>query len=588
MPLPSNNYYPLFPMQIQTVDKDTGLPLAAGTYTFYRDISRNSSLITKPVYQRTENPDNTFTYAPLPNPLVLSSIGTFVDDSGNNIIPFMWPFLGLPTDVPPSTTIDLYYVVVESSGSISEFTTSAWPPQVSGSAPGGDIFSSDNIISNPQFAVLNYPSPYTFNVSGNSVIRIAPDWDLITTGTGTVTINQLPSIDPAAPGVPAFGLDIINAGVNTIILGQRIHNSPRILENGRVAGTFIAEGVTGTSSISMNFVPSNPSMTPINIITGTAQLGTFSPAISGNVNLAGITKNPDGGDIGYIDIQLVLAINSHVYISCIQLISVSNALTQPAYIQETTPRQIDHLYHDAYPIVPVGSIIDFGGFGIPPHYLLCDGTQYLRAQYFQLWNALTISQSITQLTATTFTVTSTSQLRAWNSLTPPPASLGNYIEGPGIPYGTYITGISGSTITVNQSTTATGTFTAIFYAWGQGDNSFNYFNTPALNGIGTAGSNGNIITNNGNDQVGLLGGDTTYTLTTANTPPHTHNLVWPTADSVNNLVYNAPGTSGGSYNPPTGGGLFILGYPTIQSTPAASAFSLQQQTAIVSKCIRFE
>ena len=566
MPLPSNAYYPMYPAQIQTIGSTDGLPLAAGTYSFYEDQNRT---VPKDVYQRTENPDNTFTYASLGNVLTLSSIGTFVSAGGDNIIPFLWPFEGFPTDNPVSTTVQLYYIIVESSGSVEQFTVSAWPPEVSGgSSSANSVISSTNIISNPQFAVINYPSPYTFTVSGSSTIQIAPDWQIITSGSGTVTIGQVAVVDTAAPGLPAFALSISCTGV-PVLLSQKIPMSPRILETGFAAGTFIVESNIGTPAvINMNYVPSDPVLTSITVCSTTATNGSYTAAY-GTVNLASLTINPDSGLVGYVNVQLTIPENANVNVSCVQLISVAAIDASPTYIQDPTTRQIDHIYHDAYPIVPVGTVIDFAGFAAPLHYLLCDGTAYSRITYNQLFRALSLTQNITQVSTTTFTVTSASQL-----------GLGFYIEGAGIPPGTYITVISGTTITVQQATTSTGTFAATFYAYGQGDGSLT-FNVPDLTGQVIAGSGGNLVaTTPLLDVLGQYGGAASTALSITNMPAHNHpgSTVAIFANSVNGAG------SGASQVMYATGSTAV----SVASQGSGTAFDIVQPTTILYKYIRFE
>ena len=566
MPLPSNAYYPMYPAQIQTIGSTDGLPLAAGTYSFYEDQNRT---VPKDVYQRTENPDNTFTYASLGNVLTLSSIGTFVSAGGDNIIPFLWPFEGFPTDNPVSTTVQLYYIIVESSGSVEQFTVSAWPPEVSGgSSSANSVISSTNIISNPQFAVINYPSPYTFTVSGSSTIQIAPDWQIITSGSGTVTIGQVAVVDTAAPGLPAFALSISCTGV-PVLLSQKIPMSPRILETGFAAGTFIVESNIGTPAvINMNYVPSDPVLTSITVCSTTATNGSYTAAY-GTVNLASLTINPDSGLVGYVNVQLTIPENANVNVSCVQLISVAAIDASTTYIQDPTTRQIDHIYHDAYPIVPVGTVIDFAGFAAPLHYLLCDGTAYSRITYNQLFRALSLTQNITQVSTTTFTVTSASQL-----------GLGFYIEGAGIPPGTYITVISGTTITVQQATTSTGTFAATFYAYGQGDGSLT-FNVPDLTGQVIAGSGGNLVaTTPLLDVLGQYGGAASTALSITNMPAHNHpgSTVAIFANSVNGAG------SGASQVMYATGSTAV----SVASQGSGTAFDIVQPTTILYKYIRFE
>ena len=102
-------------------DKDSGLPLAGGIVTFYSDINRS---VLKPVYQLTGSPPN-YSYSVLPNPCTLSTVGTFQDGLGNNIVPFYYPFIGTPSQNTGEQ--ELYYITVVSSGFVPQFTRQGWP-----------------------------------------------------------------------------------------------------------------------------------------------------------------------------------------------------------------------------------------------------------------------------------------------------------------------------------------------------------------------------------------------------------------------------------------------------------------------------
>src|SRR5580693_7123038 len=75
-------------LQEYFVDKDSGLPLSGGFVYFYVDTARS---VLKPVFEQTGSPPN-YTYSVLPNPVTLSAVGTFQDASGNDIIPYYYPY----------------------------------------------------------------------------------------------------------------------------------------------------------------------------------------------------------------------------------------------------------------------------------------------------------------------------------------------------------------------------------------------------------------------------------------------------------------------------------------------------------------
>ena len=338
MPLPNPNFVALFPLQEQIWDKDLNVPLADGYILFFQDAART---IPKDVFVQTQAPGPIYSYTNIGSQVTLSSIGTTAYLGTDSII-FLFPYdsFGEP---------QLYYIEVFSSTNILQFVRSGWPPLgVSGSGGGSSGFSqSSNIISNPQFSkvLFNVPVGPVISVTGTMTTQIAPDWSIITTGTGTVTVNQIAVTDATAPGEPSFALDITSTGLNApLILNQRIFQSPRILENNFASGTFIVEAVSPTSSaiVTMNYVPSLGNSIPI--VSGTALPGVFT-AYTGTTSVVIPQSNTQSPLVGFVDIQLVIPVGVHIQISCIQLVSALNATTFPAYVQESVPRQVDHLFH---------------------------------------------------------------------------------------------------------------------------------------------------------------------------------------------------------------------------------------------------
>lgn len=127
------------------VNKMTGAPLAAGVVTFYKD---NDRTVKKPVYQLTGSPPN-YSFSALPNPCILSAVGTFQDGSGNNIVPYFFPY-------DDQGNIELYYITVTSAfpGLVPQFVRPAEPPNVA-DLIAADSESAENFIANGQFLVHN-------------------------------------------------------------------------------------------------------------------------------------------------------------------------------------------------------------------------------------------------------------------------------------------------------------------------------------------------------------------------------------------------------------------------------------------------
>ena len=125
------------------VDKDTGLPLANGVVTFYKDQARTE---LKPIFTISGSPPN-YLYVQLPNPVTLSAVGTFQDGGGNNVIPYYFPY-------DDSGNVELYYITVYSEGAVLQFTREGWPNFTS-SGSGDESDSEVNYVPNGQFLLHN-------------------------------------------------------------------------------------------------------------------------------------------------------------------------------------------------------------------------------------------------------------------------------------------------------------------------------------------------------------------------------------------------------------------------------------------------
>lgn len=565
MALPDQRYIAQPTPQQYLVDKDTGLPLSGGTISYFVDTARTTP---KNVYIQQQQPDNTYVFTNVGSVVSLSSVGT-PQYLGTDFIPFLWPYDGSPSD--SNLTTELYYVEIKSSGGVLNETREAWPPtvEISSSPPDTNVQQSVNIISNPQFAQVLFDTVNgsTISVTGTQITPIAPDWAVLTSGTGSFTVNQLDISATGVPGLPAFGLEISTSGLaGFIYLVQTISNSPRLQENSFVSGTFIANVSVGSASIfTMEYLPSSPTISPITVAAATVFTGGFQ-TISGAAETPTPATNTDPGSTGYIQCRIKIPAGITAQISCVQMLGAISEANPPAYIQQSTPRQIDALYHYAYPIVPIGAIIDYAGFSIPQHYFLCDGSAKSRVTYYLLYRSLTTTQPVTWIDATSFTVASSDDFY-----------IGMSIEGADVAASTTITGISGTTITISPAATATGTTDVTFFAYGNGDGSTT-FNLPLTTDCVIASSGGSLF-GPGLNGVGYKGGSSSVTLSANNLPAHTHaadsGQFWTTA-------------SGGTLTNTIGANSFTQAANTGNNSTSNTPVSIVQNTILMKKCIRYE
>lgn len=435
-------------------------------------------------------------------------------------------------------------------------------PGSGGSTPVDTVaFASSNQITNPQFALLSLENPVTIAGTNPDPIEIAPGWTLLLAGTGTVTITRVAlnnsNINPSnAPY--AIQLTMNGWTADSVILRQRFQQNGMLWANKVVSTTVTARLNGSPQSINATLVDSNNAvlgtvlpLTPVNEawneFTGYAEL----PA----------PTNPNTPPAAYIDYLLHLPSNLDIYLTSFQLV-VQELPIEPSFEQDSINRQIDHTYNRAYPIVPVGAIIDFGGFVIPEHYYSCNGAAKNRVRDYLLFNAITFTESVTLTSGVnTFSVASNLDLH-----------VGMAIEGTGIPAATTIVNVVGTTVTMSANATTTGASTVRFFAWGAGDGSTT-FNVPNLQGKTTAGVNGALFTPV--DGVGLSGGSTTHTLTIAEMPAHTH-----TTNRGQN--YSAPLSVNILTND------IASGTVTTGSTGGGGSHNNVQPTTLVKKCIRYQ
>jgi len=173
---------------------------------------------------------------------------------------------------------------------------------------------------------------------------------------------------------------------------------------------------------------------------------------------------------------------------------------------------------------PVGSIMSFSGFSLPPNWQLAYGQSLTRADFIDLLTVITISDTSVSCTSGSPTLSGwddTSQMR-----------VGAPIEATCIPTGTTVVSILGpSSITVSNNATSTGAITGTVFPWGNGDGTLT-FNVPDLRGYVPAGADAmggtpaGVLTSTyfGADpsSPGVIGGNESHVLLSAELAGHTH------------------------------------------------------------------
>jgi len=377
-----SHYIPAFSIEDVLLDKDTGAPLSGGLVYFEQDNQRG---VLKPVYQITGTSPN-YNYTQLPNPMTLSSIGTFQDSLGNPVVPYFYPY-------DEEGDVEYYYVRVTSSEDVPQFDREAVP--YVGLQDNAEILNViTNELSNPQFIEQVYTGTHVFSFSAaaQQVVNIAPDWDIIVTcpTTGTVTVTQTtPAGSLNIITNPGTILTISSAGITALQLRQRIYGSPNLWSSGYLSATFVAKTYSGTSvTLNMYYSQSNGTVVDQLLVSASLPASGDYEAFS-NAFLIPPSNSTQTFPNAYVDIYFDIPLSIQIDLTSVMVAFTGNtAINNIAYDQESYARQLDHLYHYAYPVVPVGAVIDFAGPVLPLHFLSCNGAAVSRTTYPILFAAI--------------------------------------------------------------------------------------------------------------------------------------------------------------------------------------------------------
>lgn len=306
------------------VDKDSGLPLAGGTISFYRDVARSTP---KTVYQLSGAPPN-YTYTPLPNALTLSSVGTVQNAGGDNVVIYYFPY-------DDEGNLDLYFISVKDSNGVEQFTREAWPNVTAETNPTENDFAISNQLSNSQFTQVfineGQATVYTVSAATNEVFAFAPDWDFVISGTGTVTVERIAIAgNDEVPTSPPYVLDVsLTAGVTACHLRQRFNTNSGLWASTAdepvfLSGTLIATNeAAGTSGIQMFYAESTGGL-PVAIVDASFDNAGYQVLTGVTDDPIPLSTNTDSGLEGYVDIYLSFLTGSHVRISSIQVVPTLN------------------------------------------------------------------------------------------------------------------------------------------------------------------------------------------------------------------------------------------------------------------------
>jgi hypothetical protein len=206
---------------------------------------------------------------------------------------------------------------------------------------------SDNQVTNSQFSLIDFSSPYTITSGATQNVDVAPGWVLELIGTGNVTLTQVPLNNSAttlnSSNAP-YALEInVNGTWSSVILRQRFQQNGMLWANKTVSSTITARIEGAQDTISATLVDSNNTVLGT-VLASTTVTSTFEE-YTGSADL-GDTTNPDLPPAAYIDYHLILPTTVDIYVTSFQLVVGVVSNIQPTFQQDTIDRQIDYTFHN--------------------------------------------------------------------------------------------------------------------------------------------------------------------------------------------------------------------------------------------------
>ncbi len=220
--------------------------------------------------------------------------------------------------------------------------------------PSDNNGTEDNQASNPNFAFVNFgyippgttPS-LTLTVAGT--YPIVPGWDLVLTGSGTITITQLIYTGkqnlPDGP-VPPYALQFSSNSWTSVVLQQTLNGLGAIWYNKFVSMSVLARSGDGVArNLTLEYFP-NPIGTPQVIGQGALVTGTAYGTIQGVIPLVNST-NETLNNAAYVNMQIILPPTGITEVGSVQIMGQSSLLPIPfaAAPDTTLERQFDQLFH---------------------------------------------------------------------------------------------------------------------------------------------------------------------------------------------------------------------------------------------------
>jgi len=317
--------------------------------------------------------DDTFYMFVLENEIPYAPATVWHDANGN--IPWTNPIQFLANGTLP---IDIYwnpyavYRLEFRQGNTQQdpliYLVENYVPGQEGPGPIDTVaLSTDNQVTNPQFAIINTPNPFSLTNVSTQSIEVGPGWFLDLTGTGNVTITRLAFNSATAnPTNAPYGLEIELSGTWTeAVLRQRFLQNGMLWANKYVSFSITALRQVSPQSISAQLRDSLGN-TLTEVLPTTTLDGNFTEYTG--FGLLGDTVNTQDPPSAYIDLRINLPTVANLILTSIQLVAGDLPIRYP-YEQDTIQRQIDHTFHyyrDSILFQPKQNILTGFNFALNP------------------------------------------------------------------------------------------------------------------------------------------------------------------------------------------------------------------------------
>ncbi len=274
--------------------------------------------------------------------------------------------------------------------------------------PGESTLSTDNQITNPQFSILNFSGTFTTTSAGT--FDIAPGWQIITAGSGTVTVTQdtyegADSNSNSATNA-SYGLSVTNNGFTSVILRQRFNH------NGALWTGATGAGDTGPG-VAINLTASSDAIATIDIeikysdTPGPSDVAPIEQELTtSNVDYAFTAVilqsfNTDPPATAWTDFDIVMTTSTTYHYTSIQLLG--QEIVEPvSYLQTTLEWQEDHTFHyynDKLQFKPIPSLLAGWDFPLNPCQELGTGSLSVTTTSGYVWDQTIMATSASTATA---------------------------------------------------------------------------------------------------------------------------------------------------------------------------------------------